>query len=452
VTFRRRVTLTATVAVAIAVALASLGAWLVVRGQLRSEIDDDLQRRAETLRRVPFIRVVDGAIDLPDLLLGQRVGVTQIETPTGRVFRAHGGPAFAVDLPEPSGGAELFDRTVEGVHYRVYREEIGGFTLTLALPLTEVDASLRRLAMVFLFLTGGGVALAALLGGGVTATAVAPVARLTDAAERVTETGDLSLRIEGVGATDDEIGRLATSFNGMLAALETSVKAQKQLVADASHELRTPLTSIRTNVDLLASRAELGPDERERLLGDLRAQLEELTAIMGDLVELARDGERPIGFDEVRLDEVVASSVEAFRRHAREIEVVTDLEPSVVAGDGWRIGRAVRNLLDNAVGWSPPGGIVEVSVRGGKVVVRDHGPGFPEEDLGHVFDRFYRSPAARSRPGSGLGLAIVRQVATTHGGAVTADNAPDGGAVVTLSLPIAVEDLPPPPEAGLRST
>ncbi|HSJ49800.1 MAG TPA: HAMP domain-containing sensor histidine kinase [Actinomycetota bacterium] len=447
-TFRRRLTLAATVAVAIAVALASVGAWLVVRGQLRGEIDEELRARAERLRGVPFIRVVDGAIELPAFLLGQRVGITQIEAPGGRMFRAGGGPG-AIRVPG-STAPGFFDLEVNGTHYRAYREPIGEFTLTLALPLTDVDESLRRLAFVLLFLTGGGVALAVLLGGGVTAAAAAPVARLPEATERVTETGDLSLRIEDADG-DDELGRLASSFNGMLAALEASVKTQKQLVADASHELRTPLTSIRTNVDLLASGAELDPDDRRRLLGDVRAQLEELTTVVADLVELARDGERPPGLGDVRLDEVVAASVEAFRRHAGDVEIVTDLELSVVVGDGSRIDRAVRNLLDNAVSWSPPGGRVEVGVRNGVVTVRDQGPGFAEEDLPHVFDRFYRSRAARAKPGSGLGLAIVRQVAVLHGGRVGAENALDGGAVVRLELPVAGDEapteLPAPPEA-----
>jgi two-component system sensor histidine kinase MprB len=262
----------------------------------------------------------------------------------------------------------------------------------------------------------------------------------------VTETGDLSLRIEEPDSPDDEIGRLATSFNEMLGALETSVTAQRQLVADASHELRTPLTSIRTNIDLLASGAELRPEDRRQILTDVRDQLEELTTIVNDLVELARDGEQAVELREVRLDTVVGSSVEAFRRHAPDRAIVTDLEPSVVAGDPARIGRAVRNLLDNANKWSPADGELEVSVRGGAVTVRDHGPGFPEEDLPHVFDRFYRSTAARSTPGSGLGLAIVRQVASSHGGRAVAQNAVDGGAVVRLELPVSIEELPPAPD------
>jgi two-component system sensor histidine kinase MprB len=282
------------------------------------------------------------------------------------------------------------------------------------------------------------------LGGGVTAAAAAPVARLTRAAEHVSETGDLSMRIEETGS-DDELRRLAASFNEMLAALERSVGAQRQLVADASHELRTPITSIRTNVDVLASGAALDPGERERLLADVRDQLEELTTIVNDLVELARDGERPTELGEVRLDEVVANAVASFRRLARDVDVETELEPTVVAADGVRVDRAVRNLLDNATKWSPPRGRVEVTVRDAAVTVRDHGPGFPDEDLPHVFDRFYRSTAARGKPGSGLGLAIVRQVATSHGGWVRAENAPDGGAVVRLQLRPVDDELPPPP-------
>jgi two-component system sensor histidine kinase MprB len=218
----------------------------------------------------------------------------------------------------------------------------------------------------------------------------------------------------------------------MLAALESSTKAQRQLVADASHELRTPITSIRTNMELLASGAELEPGERDRLLADVRDQLEELTTTVNDLVELARDGERPAGFGEVRLDQVVRACVDAFRRHARGVTFSTELSPSVVSGDAGRIDRAVRNLLDNAAKWSPAGGEVEVSVRDGEVVIRDHGPGIDEQDLPYVFDRFYRARAARGMPGSGLGLAIVRQVAEAHGGEIVAERAEGGGTRMTL--------------------
>jgi two-component system sensor histidine kinase MprB len=445
VSFRRRLTLAAASAVAVAVVFASLAAWIVVRGQLRGEVDDELRQRAELLRRFAPQLVVGGAIAGPMPTGGQRVFFVQVVTPDGDVVRFGNGPRFNVPVPDPSGEPALTDQRIAGTHYRVYSEAVAGVTLTLALPLTDVDASLRQLALILLLLTGGGIAIAVVLGGGVTAAAAAPVARLTEAAERVTETGDLSLRIDAARATDDELGRLATSFNGMLAALETSVNAQKQLVADASHELRTPITSIRTNIDVLASGAELAPAERERLLVDLRDQLEELTTIVNDLVELARDGQQPAIVGDVRLDQVVEAAVGSFRRHARGVPVVADLEPSVVSGDAPRIGRAIRNLLDNAAKWSPPDGRIEVAVRWGTVTVRDHGPGFPEEDLPHVFDRFYRSTSSRSKPGSGLGLAIVRQVAEAHAGRVTASNAKDGGAIVRIEFPVVDEDLPAPP-------
>ena len=442
--FRRRLTLAAAGAVAVAVVLASLAAWFVVRGQLRGQVDEQLRQRAELIKNFPF-HVTNGTIEVPPPILGQRIFFMQIVTPDGDVIGTADAPHLTVLLPEPGDGPALLDRRVAGTHYRIYTEQVGGFTLTLGLPLTDVDHSLRRLAFILLLLTGGGVALAGALGGGVTAAAAAPVARLTEAAERVTETGDLSLRIEEPDSHDDEIGRLATSFNGMLGALETSVNTQKQLVADASHELRTPITSIRTNIDVLASGAVLEPGERERLITDVRDQLEELTAIVNDLVELAREGQQPIGFTDVRLDDLVRASLESFQRHAGDRAIVTDLEPSVVSGDPSRLGRAVRNLLDNAAKWSPPDGEIEVRVRDGVLTVADHGPGFPEEDLPHVFDRFYRSTDARSTPGSGLGLAIVRQVALSHGGRVAAENAPGGGAIVRLELPLEGQEMPPPP-------
>ena len=443
-TFRRRLTFAAAAAVAIAIALASIGAWLVVRGQLRGEVDDELRAQASVLTRPA--RIAFGGRPFPTPGLGQRVYYVQIVTPQGDVIRVENGPSLTFRVPDPSDDPVLFDQTVEGTHFRVYHEAIGGFTLTLALPLTDVDASLRTLAFLLLVLSGGGVALAVILGGGVTAAAAAPVARLTEATERVTRTGDLSLRIDE--PSDDEVGRLASSFNAMLGALERSVGAQRQLVADASHELRTPITSIRTNVDLLASGARLEPGEREELLADVGAQLEELTSIVNDLVELARDGGQPPAFADVHLEEVVDAAVEAFRPYARDVTILTHMEPSAVLGDASRIARAVRNLLDNAAKWSPTGGEIDVTVRGGVVTVRDRGPGFPSEDLPHVFDRFYRSPSARSTPGSGLGLAIVRQVAESHGGRVMAENAEDGGALVRLELRPGKgsdEPLPPPP-------
>lgn len=430
-TFRKRLTLASAAAVAVAVATASIVTWFFVRSELRSQIDESLEARLPFLQNLT-VPVVEG--NLPPIRIepGEPSFVLQVVTPGGNIIKAANAPALE---PVTSQEPVIEDTSGGGVHYRALSVPRGqGFTLMLARPLTEVDETLRTLALMMVVVFAGGVALAVGLGFAVTRTAAAPVARLSDAAERVTETGDLSLRIDEPG-TDDEIGRLAARFNAMMAALEGSVAAQRQLVADASHELRTPLTSVRTNIDLLASGRVGDAGERESLLADVRAQLEELTTIVNDVVELARGSEQPVAFEDVRLDEVVAADVARFERGAPAFRVDVDLRPSVVAGDAVRISRAVRNMLDNAAKWAPPGSVIEVGVVGSTVSVRDHGPGFDEQDLPHVFDRFYRATSARGLPGSGLGLAIVRQVAEAHGGRAVAENAPDGGAIVRLELP-----------------
>jgi two-component system sensor histidine kinase MprB len=268
-----------------------------------------------------------------------------------------------------------------------------------------------------------------LIGLAVTRTALRPVSRLSAAAEEVAETRNLSRRIEGEG--DDEIGRLVRSFNAMMAALEDSLASQRRLVADASHELRTPLTSLRTNIETLSRANGIDPEQRARLLGDLVEQLEELGALVGDVVDLARNGEGSEEAETVRLDRLVADMIGRFRSRGR---FEADLRATVIRGSPQRLGQAVRNLLDNAVKWSPPGARIEVSLVDGVLSVRDHGPGIPQEELPLVFDRFHRAPSARGMPGSGLGLAIVRQVAQAGGGWTSATNASDGGAVVRVSF------------------
>ena len=279
-----------------------------------------------------------------------------------------------------------------------------------------------------------GIALAVVLSRLATRTAIRPVTQLTETAEHVATTRDLSRRIEAQG--EDEVSRLATSFNTMLEALERSQRAQRQLVADASHELRTPLTSLRTNLEVLARGGPPDAGDRDRLRADLVAQLEELTALVGDLVELARDEEPEApAVEDVRLDRLVAAAVERARRHAPAVTFATELEPALVQGVPPRLDRAVANLLDNAAKWSPPGGVVDVRLHDGELTVRDRGPGISGR-RGQVFDRFFRADSARGRPGSGLGLAIVRQVAEFHGGTVAAEAADGGGALLRLRLPV----------------
>jgi two-component system, OmpR family, sensor histidine kinase MprB len=447
VTFRRRLTVASAAAVAIAVATASIVTWFFIRSELRSQIDESLTARLRFLQHFP-IPVVGGSLQQPRVEPGEPSFVLQVVTPNGSVFKAPNAPSLD---PVVSGEPVLRDTEGGGAKYRVLSVPAGhGFTVMLARPLEEVNETLGTLALMMMAVFAGGVALAVALGYAVTRTAAAPVARLSAAAERVTETGDLSLRIDEPG-TDDEIGRLAGRFNTMLAALEGSVTAQRQLVADASHELRTPLTSVRANIDLLASGRLTDPREREALLADVRAQLEELTAIVNDVVELARGSEQPVAFADVRLDEVVGDDVGRFERSAPAFTVSADLRPSVVNGDAVRISRAVRNMLDNAAKWSPPGSEIQVTVGGSSVSVRDHGQGFEEQDLPYVFDRFYRATSARGMPGSGLGLAIVRQVAEAHGGRAVAENAPDGGAIVRLELPAGERPVPEADETEAAS-
>ncbi len=303
-----------------------------------------------------------------------------------------------------------------------------------------MDSALARLRLILVLLDIGGVALAALLGRLVAGAAVAPIKRLTQATEHVTRTQDLSNRIQPAGV--DEIGRLAESFNAMLDALESSmsaldasVHAQRQLVADASHELRTPVTSLRTNIEILKQESNMPVEERQRILDDVVEQIEELTLLMNDLIELGR-GEQPrVGSEDVRLDLIVEEAVERARRHSPDTPFDVELGQVVLTGEPGRLARAINNLLDNAVNYSPPGSPVEIAVHDQELTVRDHGPGISATDLPHVFDRFYRGAEARGRPGSGLGLAIVRQVAEQHGGRVSAQSAPGGGTLMFLRLP-----------------
>jgi two-component system sensor histidine kinase MprB len=218
-------------------------------------------------------------------------------------------------------------------------------------------------------------------------------------------------------------------------ALDDSVHAQRQLVADASHELRTPVTSLRTNIEILQQADDMDAHERRRLLSDVVEQIDELTGLMNDLIELSRGEERHAAAEDVRLDVLVGEVVERARRHAPAATFATELAPTVVVGVPARLERAVTNLIDNAAKYSPPEEPVEIALHGEELTVRDHGPGISAEDLPHVFDRFYRGAEARGRPGSGLGLAIVRQVAEQHRGSVAAESPPGGGTLMRLTLP-----------------
>jgi len=437
--FRARLALVAAAAVALAVLTASFVIYFVVRDQLRATVDDSLQTTAAQLRTSPVHDFEHFGI--PAGKFGDATVYPQGVDANGRVYLPVS-PSVKVRLPVNNNviavargerGSYFSDVNVRDTHLRVLTFPFGpGGAVQVARSLTEVDHSLGRIKNLLILIAGGGIAIAAALGLAVSRAALAPVRRLTTATENVTETGDLSERIDVGGR--DELSRLAASFNTMLGALEESSRAQRQLVADASHELRTPLTSLRTNIEVLASERALPAGERERLLTDVVEQLTEMTTLISELIDLARGEQQTAEPEEVRLDLVASEAVERARRNRPAVTFSTDLQESTVQGVPSTIERAVANLLDNAAKWSPPGGDVEVAVRDGEVSVRDHGPGIDEKDLPYVFDRFYRSRSARGRPGSGLGLAIVRQVAVAHGGEVVAEPADGGGTRMTLRL------------------
>ena len=310
--------------------------------------------------------------------------------------------------------------------------------------MTGVNLELRHLALALWLIVLIGVALAILLGLGVGRTVLRPLNSLTRTVEELAETTDVSRRLDPGGP--DELGRLRRAFNRLLVALDTSRESQRQLVLDASHELRTPLTSLRTNMEVARRLDELAPEERQVLIGDVLTQLDELTTLVGDMAELARGEQPQLTAEPIRLDSVVLEAVEVATTHGRSRGVLFEarVAPTWVSGSTARIGRAVDNLLDNALKWSPDGGVVEVVCSGGTLVVRDHGPGIQDSDAPFIFDRFYRAPEARSKPGSGLGLAIVAQVARDEGGSVNVYRADDGGAVFRFSLP----EVPPGSEPG----
>ena len=345
-------------------------------------------------------------------------------------------------LASAGSGPDLKEEAVVGgIPVRMVTRAIGnGRAVQVGLRLDGVESVLASLRWILLAVSLAGVAIAVGLGRWIAGSAMRPVSRLMVATEHVAGTHDLRERIAEPGT--DELGRLAHSFNRMLEALDASEHLQRQLVADASHELRTPLSSLRTNIEVLALGRGLSDDDREKLLTSLTGQVERLSRLVSDLIDLAR-GDEPLEplLVETRLDELVAASVEVARGHYPGLSVVLAARPCLVTGDPSRIRRAIDNLLDNAGKWSPAEGRVEVEVADGEVSVRDHGPGVEPADRGHVFDRFWRAPTARSTPGSGLGLAIVQQVAHAHGGDVRLESPSDGGSRFVLRLPLALEPL-----------
>jgi len=436
-----RVTLLATVAVGLAVAGVAVAAFITVRVQMHQTLDDSLLQRADAAARSDALSSLS-ADRVPSWALGAADVRIVFITADHRAFSADRGSTLELgrqELEVADGQVAYSIRTIaaDGDHYRVVAVPAPepNAALVVAQSLEPTEQTLNKLGIVLLIFGAAGVIGAALVGWGVARNGLRPVRRLTSAAEEIARTEKLDpIEVEG----NDEIARLASAFNAMLTALSASRDRQLQLVADAGHELRTPLTSLRTNLDLLVQadrQGGLSDTSRTELLDDVRFQIAELTTLIGDLVELARDEPLPVSVEAVDLAEITDRAVMRVRRRASNVELDVHTEPWWVTGEPHALERAITNLLDNAAKWSPPQGVVTVTLRQGSLLIADQGRGISEEDLPHVFDRFYRSKESRTLAGSGLGLAIVRQVAERHGGVVRAGPWHDGGAAFWFDIP-----------------
>jgi len=468
--FQRRVTLASAAAVAVAVAIASIVTYVVVRNELHHRINHSLDTLASAFvqaERVtaqrppiePFFGNARSGVPYPYSVLlrrfpnrpGDITNVVLLVSSAGKEYPAFNGQVLTLPkatlaklaaLARTGRGSSSFDASTHGEPLRLLAAGVSpGYAIVVAHSLSEANSTLDELRLILVILTLGGVALAALLGWFVARMTLAPVRQLTATVRHITETQDLGERIDE--RRRDELGSLARSFNSMVGVLDEtmrkldeSARIQRRLVADASHELRTPVTSIRTNIEILERVEELPPQERSRLVSDVVVQLEELSELINDLIELAREDEHIDSREEVRFDVLVSEAIERARLHAPGARFEVALDPTVVTGVPSRLGRAVNNMLDNAVKFAGTDQPIEVRLHGGELEVRDHGPGIDAEDLPHIFDRFFRGTGSRALPGSGLGLAIVRQVAELHAGSVSVAAAPGGGTVVRMRVPV----------------
>ncbi|HEX8510361.1 MAG TPA: HAMP domain-containing sensor histidine kinase [Propionibacteriaceae bacterium] len=453
---QRRVAYLTTVAVALAVAATSIAGYVTLRFSLYSALDAELTSVATGLAG-PVARDIRNLGGLTESALragnvsvaAVRADGTIFYVPEERVHLTLGPDEIAVaklqqGISLRSGAAS------DGAEYRIVAvpmTDLDNFALVLGRPLQPTNNILSSLWFVLILFGAAGVIVASIAGAAVARSSLRPLRQLSAAVEHVTATDELT-PIEVTGSSDD-LNRLADAFNRMLTSLKSSRERQQRLIADAGHELRTPLTSLRTNIELLQSDARTGmlkPADRVEILGDVSAQLAEFTTLIGDLVQLARDDRVAPAPEPIDFRDVVNTAIDRVRRRGKGLVFDVELNPLYVIGEADTLERAVTNLLDNAVKWSPPGGTIRVQLEGDRLRVADQGPGISEEDLPHVFDRFFRSETSRNTPGTGLGLSIVAQAITRHGGWVKAGHSAQGGAEFTVSLPgsTALEALPSP--------
>ncbi|MFF4661129.1 sensor histidine kinase [Streptomyces sp. NPDC001381] len=472
---RARLSMLVAAAVAFAVAAVSVTCWFIVQGKLYEELNNDLEQGSSRAQPAQLVAAaLDTCAQSPSdafpiggprfkgysqlvqsngksCLYGSSTALVKVtgsdknvaEKQQEKVFRngvdKDGNPVRVLTMPLIVDGAD-------GQYI------VNDTALMIAVSLKSTQATLNELALILLLVSGVGVLGAGAAGLAVARAGLRPVDELTEAVEHVARTEDLGIRIPVEDDAEDEIARLSRSFNSMTASLANSRELQQQLIADAGHELRTPLTSLRTNIELLTRSEETGRPipaaDRKALLASVKAQMTELASLIGDLQELSRsEGQRGERVQVVSLEDTVEAALRRARLRGPELTINAHLEPWFTRAEPAALERAVVNILDNAVKFSPDGGTIDVQLTGGTLTVRDHGPGIPEDELPHVFDRFWRSPSARALPGSGLGLSIVARTVEQAGGDVTLARAQGGGTVATVRLPGAPTPPPEAPEA-----
>ena len=448
-TLRNRVSAAAAIGVLIVVAAVSGVLYVVYAASVHARVDatlvDAAQQASGVATRVK--ESASGSQGPADFSAPVTVGSVELQLflgPVGVGQPTQFGPLDGHDVAVAEGAQPPYFATVDagGQQFRVYTAAMPGTTdagLVRASRAADADDStLRNAALLLAALTVGA---AGVTYGAARLTAgriLRPIAELTSTAEHITQTRDLTARLGFTGpngdGTNDEVSRLSSSFATMLAALHESVTAQRQLVADASHELRTPLTSLTTNLDLLEDGAGLADPQAPALVRAAREQAGELDQLITDLLDLARYRESAPHRETVRLDLLTSEAVHRVRQRTPHAAIAADLRPCLVHVDPAGVDHAICNLIDNAIKWNPPDGAVHVVVADAHVSVTDHGPGIADEDLPHIFERFYRAPAARGMPGAGLGLAIVGNVAQANSGTIEVRTGPDGS-TFTLTFP-----------------
>ncbi|MGR6971302.1 sensor histidine kinase [Streptomyces cynarae] len=471
---RSRLALLVAAAVAFGVAAVSVTCWFIVQGKLYQQIDNQLTSASGPVKMVGLTNILSNCTTSPapqddrgpqpdtyymqviktdgtSCVYPQSAGLLHVTRTDLEIARnptldkriihnsidSRGNAVRVIAAPlvsEGPGGVQLFSDSA----------------LLVAVPLRDTQKTLSDLALVLLLVSGIGVVGAGATGLAVARAGLRPVDKLTEAVEHIARTEDLTTRIPVDEESEDEIARLSRSFNSMTSALASSRELQQQLIADAGHELRTPLTSLRTNIELLTRSEETGrplpPEDRKALLASVKAQMTELASLIGDLQELSRptSGQHAGKAQVVAWQDIVESALRRARLRGPELTITADLQPWYVHSEPSALERAVVNILDNAVKFSPGNGSIDVQLADGVLTVRDHGPGIAADELPYVFDRFWRSPSARALPGSGLGLSIVARTVEQAGGEVSLTPAEGGGTVATVRLPGA--PIPPPEE------